>query len=157
VIPPISRVLSEKARLSQPKVGAAPPLVPPPSITTAALAIALPSSLPLGELSRKERQRRSRTVRGQAGGERRSRGAGRSAATAGATAKALRQSSLHRKSVPDQKQIGPPAGGPLFLAEARSPKAEARASLPPPARPFPASRHVLHYHCRWPCPARPAE
>jgi hypothetical protein len=39
-----------------------------------------------------------------------------------------------------QKQIGPPEGGPLFLAEARSPDAEARASPQTPAHRLPASQ-----------------
>jgi hypothetical protein len=43
----------------------------------------------------------------------------------------------------------------VFSAEAQSPIAEARPSLPPPARPLPASERWQHY--RSPCPARPAE
>jgi len=43
----------------------------------------------------------------------------------------------------------------VFSAEARSPIAEARPSLPPPARPLPASERWQHH--RSPCPARPAE
>jgi hypothetical protein len=43
----------------------------------------------------------------------------------------------------------------VFSAEAQSPIAEARPSLPPPARPLPASERWQHH--RSPCPARPAE
>jgi len=71
----------------------------------------------LGELSCKERQRRSQTARGQAGGERHSRGAARSEATPApwrrrCSCRPIRVTSVGRLDFDIQKQIGPPAGGP---------------------------------------------
>jgi hypothetical protein len=44
------------------------------------------------------------------------------------------------------KHFGPPEGGPLFMAEARSPLAEARTSLPRSAPQLPASERERSHH-----------